>query len=103
MKVLNYLEYSWLAYDLDRAKEYNDYSNYIVDLCPNCKDVIDVYSQPYKPEMLTELFKVDSNEVLKYNIYFLNNISFFYPRTLDDFINDFQRAGIELEWRKNEN
>jgi len=88
------------------------------------------YCQPFKPEMITELFE---GWTLEYDGYYVANsakfvIEFctedggefhFYmydymkseqililgqtdilPRTLDDFINDATRAGIELEWKK---
>ncbi|MCX6154445.1 MAG: hypothetical protein NT007_09810 [Candidatus Kapabacteria bacterium] len=104
MKVFNYLQFANTAsYD-----ENNFLSN-----------ANEFYSQPFKPEMITELFegwkevsvKNDINTVFKddkdeicfwqdekyYNIRFLAVTN---PETLDDFIRDCQRAGIELIWKE---
>ena len=86
-------------------------------------------SQPFKPEMIVELFEgwseekheeteqwasefiIYRNKTTKieyskcywfYNVLF-NDVLYSYrhkPRTLDDFINDCQKIGIELEWRE---
>ena len=87
----------------------------------------DFYSQPFKPELITELFEgwlkeIHNSQELyihwenwqiefdendrnnKYCIYSYYGdwykITTLKPRTLDDFINDCQRAGIELEWKE---
>jgi hypothetical protein len=113
MKVLSYLEvmkcptndgFAWIV------------NNMIEDL--SVMNVEDFYSQPFKPELITELFEgwewngenVSSNETLIVDIswqsdylvitFIEKDIYFFFPRTLDDFITDCQRAGIELTWRE---
>ncbi len=75
-----------------------------------------IYAQPFKPEMICKFFEgfreldeynfIDDNGNIiiqfsdDYNsvIYKLNH-HWFYPLTLDDFINDCARASIELSWR----
>ena len=116
MEVLSYLEL-WQK-DSEFIDKYNEFLE---------RDSIDFYSQPFKPELIKELFEGweihFSDQFSLYDIYkcmereyfiFLNkdfsgagyksNTSFgycntYYPRTLDDFINDCKRAGIELEWK----
>jgi hypothetical protein len=34
--------------------------------------------------------------------YVINGVAYHIPRTLDEFITDFKRAGIELKWREND-
>lgn len=76
------------------------------------------YAQTFKPELITELFEGWEQKTQQgysgnggsYYIGFDNekyiiaktncNAEWLnIPRTLDDFINDSQRAGIELKWR----
>jgi hypothetical protein len=78
------------------------------------------YLQPFKPELITELFEgwgltkiyheypyTDGEYQLKFVNGYMETANkngaiygkIFTPRTLDDFINDCQRAGIELTWR----
>lgn len=91
------------------------------------KGVAKFYSQPFKPELITELFEgwvtdatdeseypyanywYDSSSIIsaEFGEYFDNNLYLLNqelilckPRTLDDFINDCQRAGIELTWKE---
>ena len=111
MEVLSYLEL-WQK-DSEFIDKYCEFLE---------RDTIDFYSQPFKPELITELFEgwefdkrsltafrnsVDTETVEfdvngKMKIHQLSTDVFPYPRTLDDFINDCKRAGIELEWRENE-
>lgn len=126
MKVLSFIDYNWLAYDLEKAKEYCEYSRHIVELNPNCKDAIDVYSQPFDSNLITLFngwekekheeteqwaseFIIYRNGFNKveftkcywfYNIYF-QEFSYSYftkPKNLDNFITDCQRIGLVLEW-----
>ncbi len=121
MKVLNYLQ--------NNVNGFNpDFVNMIVKLGFTSDYLF--YSQPFKPEMITELFegwgfqhihtiggiKISGKryrnlgyeiEVTFYDAQYydiaqgVDDITdFIYPRTLDDFINDCARAGIELEWKK---
>lgn len=89
-------------------------------------DILKFYSQSFKPELIVELFEgwnkindkhydnfkyTDSAHIDKdyQSLHFTRTYMevtykcqtkrFYIPRTLDDFINDTQRAGIELEWR----
>lgn len=69
--------------------------------------VKDFYAQPFKPELITELFEGFTPFVNYYGYVFYNHkdgsgiqLKVNNPRTLDDFINDCQRAGIILEWRE---
>lgn len=70
------------------------------------------YSQPFKPEMITELFEgwegYDGHYYYKKQAIFdfgytnyeiKSNINWKIPRTLNDFISDCNRAGIELNWK----
>ena len=87
------------------------------------RDSVDFYSQPFKPELITELFagwefvtinirkqyqnyiEKDVLIIIAFNEYqyVINGVAYHIPRTLDEFITDFKRAGIELKWRVNEN
>ena len=77
----------------------------------------DFYSQPFKPELITELF-----EPIEYHVWidlpiintyerkyaletywddeYKKPLFIDFARTLDEFITDCQRAGIELKWRE---
>ena len=110
MKVLSYLEVNQL--DID---EHVEYIKWIVNNFKFEGRFVDFYAQPFKSELIRELFKglkieghfIGENENIKpdYYDYLLsgklirivhnNNI-----RTLDDFITGAVRAGIELKWRK---
>ena len=72
----------------------------------------DFYSQPFKPELITELFEgwkgecriyfYDNKVSYEITIYVEpgNNIYFgALPQTLNDFISDCNRAGSELEFK----
>jgi len=126
MKVLNYLEFRRLicfANEQEEAIQAQVYE-YRINQIAGTMVVLDFYSQPFKPELITELFErwnkdlwdVELNK--PYQTYFYHNkkivirenkyIEYWnetycedmhYPRTFDDFINDCQRAGIELEKR----
>jgi len=83
---------------------------------------IDFYSQPFKPELIMELFKGVSIEDEHYYIGLYGFVfpvpphiglahkikkgkdplqipNFFYIETLNDFISDCKRAGIDLEFK----
>jgi hypothetical protein len=136
MKVLSYLEFCQLT-----AREKYEY---VLKLGYKKLDIEDrfeieryevtfdtfylnIVSQPFKPELITELFEgwlkeIHNSQELyihwenwqiefdendrnnKYCIYSYYGdwykITTLKPRTLDDFINDCQRAGIELEWKE---
>lgn len=84
----------------------------------------ELYSLPFKPEMITELFEGFEEYTGIHDLYYNDSkcqeirfnkdnkhvyelfqdslsrpIVFYRPRTLDDFINDATRTGIELEWK----
>lgn len=128
MKVYNYLEFckSSVFYQMDfegwLKRHYNT----------QCINALNFYDQPFKPELITELFvgwrevpmgyfgnPMKNPPIVIYETD-IDKIEFdtdggdysiipkknkhdirynFFPRTLDDFINDCQRAGIELTWR----
>lgn len=117
MKVLCFLESTLaLLNDPDTPKD-----EYMLEVI---KRDAEHYSQPFKPELITGLFEGwelalphhklwkdytnnkflisirHDNNLISYYISSLNNWLFRPPNTLDDFITDCQRAGIELEWRK---
>lgn len=115
MKVYNYLKLSSISLSRDISDE--DYA----DLCEfqekffleNWSEIADFYSQPFKSELITELFEgwktYDSlgylhrgNAIAVRNNLYMYNLSSWQnpPRTLDDFINDCQRYNIELEWKE---
>lgn len=110
MKVLSYLEYSNKGGIVDVALQ--------IEKLGWDGGVTDFFAQQFKPEMITELFEgwiinrleQFANLDYKINIYDrkkqieYNNGNYIYyfakPRTLDDFINDCERAGIELQWKE---
>lgn len=124
MKVLSYIE-------LAKQADTNIDGSYVHYMIPSniCNDVnlldgvLSFYSQPFRPELITELFEgwelikvidnyefvFDSDKNNSINLYGEIEIilygedillsKYWYPRTLDDFINDCQRAGIQLKWR----
>ncbi len=104
-----------------------DYSN---DEMIRVPDFESFYSQPFRPEMIVELFagwriiynanNTQHHKIYNYDkeieitytpspkqeltIYSYTTLFWTYePRTLDDFICDTQRTNIELEWKKCEN
>jgi hypothetical protein len=110
MKVLSFIEL-WT----------ND-SKFIIEYCRMLEsDSGEFYSQPFKHELITELFEgwiadadepsytyatftnpntiIDFGEYRNASLYTINYVRFYVPRTLDDFINDCQRVGVGLEWR----
>jgi len=126
MKVLSFLEYQDLTFQ--HPQEYFDEFESILSQFIKWDedsdgewDILKFYSQPFKPEMIIELFQgwhIDYDEGVWQNkkypekaIEFIINdddsewmlidylTSIRKPRTLDEFITDCQRAGIELEWR----
>ena len=123
MKVYNYLELT----QRNNLKEIRLFSekfgfsigeHKLIDLY----QVGDFYSQPFKPEMITELFEgwesyfsgTNFQDNGKHEINILPELLFYgikkylasdsfdhsYPETLNDFIRDCQRAGIELTWKE---
>ena len=124
MKVLSFIEYTNLTF----IESHEYFIPFETFLSKHIKwsenedgdwDILKFYSQPFKPELITELFEgwetkdfslykndnshrdIRFNDGITYN-FELNDFieeNNYYPRTLDDFINDCQRAGIELEWR----
>ena len=137
MKALSYLEFV-------RMRAYNEqleYSKFLPakiyintdDVLICWMDVSTFYSQPFKPELITELFEGwvcnareedeipyamfvrgegTETEYIEFGEYYdderyvvsdryLNRMEYIIAkaRTLDDFITDCQRAGIELKWR----
>ena len=128
MKVLSYLEFSkdsnWDKWHIYTQLETNQQYKHILDLKE--LGLIKWYSKrvgvPFKPELITELFAGWGCDVEDDSYWFRNNHdkinyarsemggyiqydstlmnqTFDIPRTLDDFITDCQRAGIELVWR----
>ena len=111
MKVLSYLELNEIIeYGAIEDEIYEFYckrigENYSQDGI-NTLNMVDFYSQPFKPELITELFDIIGHyHIFKgrgkgyYELWNDNNqhiYRFPLPRTLDDFITDCQRAGIEL-------
>ena len=127
MKVLSFLEFFNLT--PQEKRDYLDSIGLISasDYKGNCEDdeIFFLYSYAneicyyFKPEMIDKFegFRwFDENNVIKNDdiviqfpdcdddgviegiIYKLNNY-WYFPRTLDDFINDCQRVGIELTWK----
>lgn len=120
MKVLSYLELGKLK--LTDNGEWRDYIDILAKIFPDTElesignYLYRFYSQPFKPELITELlegwvieyydginwyqypkvagcsFRWENNTLSGYR--YFSNI-----RTLDDFITDCQRAGITLEWK----
>lgn len=111
MKAVNRLDYGIelrrkLQFDLITVTEYL-----------NLEEKADaLYSQPFKPEMITELFEGWGQSTIlrhykngKFEIicdgeriaYYTPSITVNkQPQTLNDFISDCQRAGIELTFKK---
>jgi hypothetical protein len=127
MVVLSFLKLMQLRYvkGIDAQRECDKYFKYFYE---DWKNALSFYSQPFKPELITELFEgweANFEICSKCTIKNLKDYSTFdfwvdiwnnyilwephtkgelfwnlmFPRTLDDFINDCQRAGIELKWR----
>lgn len=133
MKVLNFLEmFKQTMNDPDIVKDgHIETYEYLLSIFNIDSEL---YSQPFKPEMITELFEGWSQDGSYYasplhidNINYENKVYYLrfhwdkysivyktkndqhsiyvgnnkIPRTLDDFINDCQRAGIKLERKTN--
>lgn len=118
MKAINFLEWFKGYYRNADQKQYFNYFDAV-------KERADFYSTPFKPELITELFEGWEYETNTFQdkiykaiserfddgdnywfINFLNNKSTYWnglsipkPLTLNDFISDCQRAGIELNWK----
>lgn len=94
IRVLSYLQLINLT-----SKEYDEYLWELQTIYEDIFDNrIDFYSQPFKPQLITKLFEdlsLDKRMTLADGESRFNNI-----RTLDEFITDCQREGIELKWRK---
>lgn len=124
MKVLSYLEMNRKFYS-PVIKEYEESFNHIATIANGDynMNIFEFYSQPFKPELITELFEGWYHDhaftyrwnkrSLHHKIKIDKDLSFYEMwadtkrtqpiflqklRTLDDFINDCQRAGIELTW-----
>ena len=118
MKVLSFLELINIGWEEEFLHQILHRFNQNTDK----EDIAQFYSQPFRPELITELFEGWGCDVEDDSYWFRNNHdkinyarsemggyiqydstlmnqTFDIPRTLDDFINDCQRAGIELEWR----
>jgi hypothetical protein len=118
MEVLSYLELQLISNQDYVSLGYGRY--FFVNKILSIKSF---YSQPFKPELITELFAgwefVTINSRKQYQNYIekdvliiiafneyqyvINGVAYHIPRTLNDFINDASRAGIELQWRVDEN
>ena len=114
MKVLNFLE-------IVSTTQESEINHIIKLLQPSFWGTIrEFYLQQFRPGIITELFEgckldkinvysCDFNEEQSCVFYHKERYEFCFvdepaqafptPRTLDDFINDCQRAGIELHWR----
>ena len=113
MKAYSYLQLSVMQHNDQLPDDYMDTMERIaVNKTPD-----EFYSQEFKPELITELF--EGWELSEDGVYYNGDIFIDYdcngdglnicysgvsivpmPRTLDDFITDCQRAGIELEWKR---
>ena len=122
MKVLSYLEIQIRdAKSIDESS-YTKMYKYLQSIAWD-KTMRDFYAQPFKPELIdlfegwecitdNHLFSEYSSEeyafnydykkngTMKFYIHDVKVVEFPFPRTLDEFITDCQRAGIELIWRK---
>ena len=118
MKALSFIE----MWNLN-SKEMSEYNEFFKDLnkhktISNIGFYANFLNQRFKPEMITEWFagwetdlllshyKNQSDYVVfhigiqEYNLIHNSRSNQFYiPRTLDDFITDCQRVGIELHWK----
>ena len=126
MKVLNYLEFNIRFAKQDIfSYEYRDFLLHKLKI-KGFEDFMGFYCQSFKPELITELFdgwkitqtekypehdgddyghtwRNEKNIQIEYDGYHSSRLMLYgedmiFPRTLDDFITDCQRAGIELEW-----
>ena len=112
MKVLSYLELMTIDSD--------ELFHKIVSLIGDTYNmhIDNFYSQPFTPELIERYFEgfqfvgLDCWDIVEYRFQFKKKrymiyigsettITNAFPHTLDDFINDCQRAGIELVWRSN--
>ena len=85
-------------------------------LVKKIRESIKFYTQPFTPELITELFEgsmqrvhrgipeyfigPDGFEVYDKQIVVNDDQRFLMPPTLSDFIRDCQRAGMQLEWKE---
>jgi hypothetical protein len=91
MKVLSFLEMWHLT--TEAFDEYRDFfKNYATHDC-----WAHFLAQPFKLELIDELF-----EALRVGTFDCFQAYPLAPRTLDEFITDCQRAGINLEWREHD-
>lgn len=121
MRVYNYLELNLVQNEKALSKFAQNFGftigeHKLIDLY----QISRFYSQQFKPELITELFEgwskyqddvyfdmindtkitLDQNKVSgKQWIKYENNCWYHLPETLNDFIRDCQRAGIELTWK----
>ena len=117
MKALSLMEFMQAA-PIDNQELYNclKLSKTYLSPCYQNQMYANYLNQPFTPELIVDKFKgwVKDNECDIYyykdtsnfieceydKIYSVNGTMFFIPRTLADFINDCQRAGIELEFKE---
>lgn len=114
MEVLSYLEYSNKGGIVDVS--------YLIEKMGWSGGITDFFAQQFNPELVYKYFNIDTYEGIEGkfytdiliqdflgnsiefsaddNYYYLNGLATYKPRTLDDFINDCQRAGIELQWKE---
>ena len=118
MKAYSYLQLSIMQHNDQVSNGYMDEMERI----SGGKAPDEFFTQQFKPELITELFEgwyLEDDDKCRYycqtNIggvyahvsgsgYFdiiLDGRVYPHPRTLDDFITDCQRSGIELEWKTN--
>jgi hypothetical protein len=119
MKAVNFLE--WVSINRKSGFHKKSYHDFLVDTLDKIADVSDFYSQPFKPEMITELFegtkqtikdgwkwmyKSENNRAIYFAVnfteshqYTISGYGWTKPQTLNDFISDCNRAGIELNWK----
>lgn len=115
MKVMNYLELELMIYNNPKYDHWeNEWDNFIGDKF-NMSSA-EFYSQPFEPDKtpIEHYFKVKDKNIIiditdthihigaidgEHGELYHAIYSNFIPKTLDDFIRDCQRAGIELEWK----
>ena len=117
MKAYSYLQLSIMQHNDQVSNGYMDEMERI----SGGKAPDEFFTQQFKPELITELFsgwyrgdegkgkyycQTNRGGVYAhipdgdYFDYILDGRPYPYPRTLDDFINDAERVGIELKWKR---
>ena len=121
MKVLSYLELIRCIKTIPNTiiEKFRKWRAWLRGIYGEHHTLEEFYSQPFKPELITELFegwKVTGTTYYpkeRFNVVFDDPIYYkifdfsegydyliMLPRTLDDFIRDCERAGVELIWRQ---